>query len=162
MAKPQRKTAHTTIRVREQSRFAIEFWSRLKRQSANEWMEQACEFHADELARQHGLSWRGLWHIEPAVRELRTFLLDDAVFPFTNEQELVRNFVMLHRAFFYDEKRGALSVNVPRAVALWPIVIDVMNQSGDFWDKGKALAAALNAAGFEAPVWPPVEDESAT
>lgn len=76
MAKPQRKTAHTTIRVREQSRFAIEFWSRLKRQSANEWMEQACEFHADELARQHGLSWRGLWHIEPAVRELRTFLLE--------------------------------------------------------------------------------------
>lgn len=158
--KDELKSGHKSLRIRSRVQFAIEFWARSEGQSETEFIEAACEAHADALAKRRGYAaWRKLWHSSEGVRWLRIYALEN--YPIPDIHEKRRDFVMMHREFFYDRgPRDEVIVNELRALALLggdedqPFArLDAFRKSGT--GAGLAMVNALEAAGIAPPVWPP-------
>jgi hypothetical protein len=151
------KTRHKTLRISAFTAFVVEVCASLEEKSETGVIESAIEEHAAAVSKRHGLKLRDLFHIHPGVAKLNLYLLRE--FPFADDDEERRNFVMEHRPFFYREEKGALSPHVPFVETLWhkKTGIDAFTALGgkSHWDAGRAMADALRKRGLEPPAWPP-------
>ena len=151
------KSQNKTLRLREQQKFAVNFWSQKLAQSGNAVIGQAVETWADDMSKKHRVNWRKVWHDEESVRELRKFLLTDDDFPFDDTQTALRRFVFLHREFFYTGETA--EVNERNAIELYPMIDKWRAVAGDHWAPGRAMNVHLKKRGLPEVVWPPVDAE---
>jgi hypothetical protein len=102
------------------------------------------------------LTWHDFWDVSEGVRAL-DIARERRLYPSFEEDRRLA-FVREHWPFFFvDEKRKIYrrySVDV-----LWPRIDEFidMHEAGrakDYFGAGKAMGAALKAAGLEAPEWP--------
>jgi hypothetical protein len=163
----ERKTRTKNMRMTERAKFTMELWSGFLRTTEAGFIDQASEAHADALAQKHGVAWRDFWHAHEGVRWIRVYAAVPR-YPFTDDHEKRRAFVLLHRQFFFLESTSVPMVaNVPLIEALCGPMPDDERR----WEKldafralaaegalepGKAMAAELARQGFTPPSWPPV------
>jgi hypothetical protein len=159
IAKDETKSGHKSLRVRARTEFAAEFCAAISWQTETAFIEEAIQSHADARCKEKGTSWRRYFHPNPAVRKLRLFLLDN--YPRKDTDEQLREFVMVHRAFFFDEVGDALQVNTAFVETLWPHLDELRALAErDYWAPGRRMAEHLTKRGLAAPAWPPQEQRS--
>ncbi len=160
-----RKSASKTIRMRKRVHFTMELWSGFLSNDETAFIGLACEHYADALAEANGIQWRNIWHPHEGVRWLRIYAqIED--YPYTDDHEQRRAFVMLHRQFFYLGGEGQLAVNVPFVMALcgempddatrWHKLDAFSRQRASALAPGLAMAEELKARELTPPQWPPV------
>lgn len=94
------KTGNKTLRLFQQTDFAVDFWSRQGRMFYNGWIEKAIEAYADQLSDETDVNWREVYDPDDSVRQLRVFALNPSFYPFSDEELEERAFVLEHHAFF--------------------------------------------------------------
>lgn len=152
------KSEHKTVRLTGQANFSVTFFAQLDGQSGNAFLEAAVQHYARHLAEKRKLPIGKIWHVHDGVRELRWFALSDDVYPFDDEQQKRRDFVMRHLDFFYEVIDDVtLIVREDNARELWPRIAEFEAVKGNHWAPGVAMAKHLDARGLPAPSWPPVQ-----
>ncbi len=160
----EKKAGRKHLHVRNRVQFAVEFWAGWDGQNDTTFIETACEFYADVMAKKHQAKWRSIFHPHEGVRWLRTYLIDN--YPLTDAHEARRNWVMQHREFFYIKRDDKLLVNILYVEALcgpmdgpesqrWAVLDSHRSKSKDAFASGHALAATLTAHNITPPEWPP-------
>ena len=144
------KTGNKTLRLFQQTDFAVDFWSRQGRMFYNGWIEKAIEAYADQLSDETDVNWREVYDPDDSVRQLRVFALNPSFYPFSDEELEERAFVLEHHAFFYT-KRSSGKPGVIRANArvLFPRLREFMaTQEKNFAATQKEMTKALRDQGL--------------
>ncbi|WP_349602129.1 hypothetical protein [Azospirillum argentinense] len=162
MADDRKKAAKSetlTIRLDQKTRFMLEFMARLRGQSLTTVVERAIVDAADNAtigSYNEPENWRDFWHVSEGVRAIK-LASDSRLYP-TYDEEFLVDFVNKHSPFFYSNfsYRGFDSGYVD---IIWPRINEFISiwkntKTTDYFAAGKAMQAAIRAAGVKPPDWP--------
>ncbi|MET4635002.1 hypothetical protein [Kaistia defluvii] len=154
------KSETLTIRLDPKTRFILEYLSRLKGQTITTVVERAIiEMATETLFRSNGkdLTWQDLWDVSEGVRSLN-IAGHHQFFP-TYDEEKRLEFTKKHWPFFYLDYMFN-KFDRPYIEVLWPridefIQIHEESRATNYFEAGRQMKKALEAANIEPPVWPP-------
>lgn len=157
------KTQTLSLRLDPKTRFALEFVSKLRRQSITTVVEDAIQARAREttvdgfpLTDVTQRIWLDYWDVRQGVREIR--MLADSDIPSDFEDDERRTFIEAHIEFF-SETNELKNPDLMNVEVLWHrlehyIQIWRDNRQNDPWAAGYEMKKDLENAGLKTPKWP--------
>lgn len=156
------RTESLSLRIDPKTKFVLEFMVRATGLRLTDLIEKAIKDYADKTRVgmeqfEEGKNWLTFWHPEEGVRMIK--LLFDPDVQTTYEEDELKDFIELHREFFYDTIGGTVSPTVAFVQVLWPEIDRYLsdwrdNKSKDRWATGRAMLVSIKAAGMLGPTWP--------